>query len=57
MKDKLSGKSRIIRETKANFEKHKADGCISVEMECAAVQAMCDYRKLTAYFFLPVVIC
>lgn len=41
----------VHRETSANFEKHKADGCISVEMECAAIQAMCDYRELNAYFF------
>ena len=41
----------VHRETRANFEKRKADGCISVEMECAAVQAVCDYRKLNAYFF------
>ena len=41
----------VHRETKANFEKRKADGCISVEMECAAVQAMCDFRGLDAYFF------
>ena len=41
----------VHRETRANFEKRKADGCISVEMECASVQAMCDYRKLNAYFF------
>ncbi|MGN0371172.1 MAG: nucleoside phosphorylase [Butyrivibrio sp.] len=39
------------RETRGNFEKRKSDGCISVEMECAAVQAMCDFRKLDAYFF------
>lgn len=41
----------IHRETRANFEKRKADGCISVEMECAAVQAMCSFRGLEAYFF------
>lgn len=41
----------IHRETRGNFEKRKAEGCISVEMECAAVQAMCDYRGLEAYFF------
>jgi len=39
------------RETRDNFEKRKADGCISVEMECAAVQAMCDFRGLQPYFF------
>lgn len=29
----------FYRETVNNFNKHKADGCISVEMECAALQA------------------
>ncbi len=41
----------FYRETRANFEKRKADGCLSVEMECAGVQAMCDFRGLNAYFF------
>ncbi len=41
----------VHRETKANFEKRKNEGCISVEMECSAVQAMCDFRGLNAYFF------
>lgn len=41
----------VHRETRGNFEKRKGEGCISVEMECAAVQAMCDFRKLNAYFF------
>lgn len=41
----------IHRETRGNFDKRKSEGCISVEMECAAVQAMCDFRKLNAYFF------
>lgn len=40
------------RETRANFEKRKLDGCISVEMECASVQAMCDFRGLDVYYFL-----
>lgn len=42
----------FYRETVNNFEKHKADGCISVEMECAALQAMCDFRGLDLYQFL-----
>lgn len=42
----------LIQYTKVNFEKHKFDGCISVEMECAAVQAMCDCRKLNENMFL-----
>lgn len=41
----------FYRETRGNFEKRKADGCISVEMECAGVQAMCDFRKLDLYIF------
>lgn len=41
----------FYRETVNNFEKHKADGCISVEMECAALQAMCDFRGLELYTF------
>ena len=41
----------FYRETRANFEKRRADGCISVEMECAGVQAMCDFRGLELYAF------
>ena len=42
----------FYRETVNNFEKHKADGCISVEMECAALQAMCDFRGVEFFQFL-----
>lgn len=35
-----------------NFEKRKADGCISVEMECAAIQAMCDFRGMDLHMHL-----
>ena len=41
----------FYRETANNFEKRKADGCISVEMEGAAVQAVCDFRGLEVYMF------
>lgn len=41
----------FYRETVKNFEKHKADGCISVEMESAALQAVCDFRGLDFYVF------
>ena len=41
----------FYRETRNNFEKRKAEGCISVEMECAGVQAMCDFRGLELYPF------
>ena len=39
------------RETRSSFEKRKAEGCISVEMECAGLQAMCDFRGLELYAF------
>ena len=42
----------FYRETRGNFEKRRAEGCISVEMECAALQAMCDFRALELYMFL-----
>ncbi len=41
----------FYRETRGNFLKHKNDGCISVEMECAGVQAMCDFRGIDFYTF------
>ena len=41
----------FYRETVNNFEKHKADGCISVEMERGDLQAMCDFRGLNLYTF------
>ncbi len=41
----------FYRETINNFKKHKEDGCISVEMECAALQAMCSFRGLGLYTF------
>lgn len=41
----------FYRETVNNFEKHKTDGCISVEMEGSAVQAVCDFRGLEVYMF------
>jgi purine-nucleoside phosphorylase len=41
----------FYRETINNFEKRKADGCISVEMECSALQAVCDFRNKNLYQF------
>jgi uridine phosphorylase len=41
----------FYRETINNIEKRKADGCLSVEMEGSAIQAMCDFRKLDVYLF------
>ena len=41
----------FYRETLNNFERRKNDGCISVEMECSAVQALCNFRNLEFYTF------
>ena len=41
----------FYRETRDHFEARKADGCISVEMEGSAVQAVCDFRGLEVYMF------
>ena len=41
----------FYRETLRSFERHKADGCVSVEMEGSAVQAVCDFRGLELYMF------
>jgi purine-nucleoside phosphorylase len=42
----------IYRETVDNISKRKEEGCICVEMETSALQAMCDYNKLNLYVFL-----
>ena len=41
----------IFRETKNNVKKRQNDGCISVDMECSAMQAVCDFRGLDLYYF------
>jgi len=42
----------FYRETKNNFLKRQKDGCIAVDMECSAMQAVCDFRGLDLYYFL-----
>ena len=42
----------FYRETENNISKRKNDGCISVEMECSAMQAVCDFRGFELYYFL-----
>ena len=42
----------VYRETRGNMEQRKAEGCISVEMESAGLQAVCDFRNLEFYQFL-----
>ncbi len=41
----------IYRETVGNIEKRKAQGCICVEMESSALEALCDFNKLNLYTF------
>ncbi|MCX4367704.1 MAG: nucleoside phosphorylase [Clostridia bacterium] len=42
----------FYRETKNNFSKRKSDGCIAVDMECSAIQSVCDFRGLDLFYFL-----
>ena len=41
----------LYRETRTRLEEMKSLGCISVDMECSALQAMCYYRKKNFYTF------
>ncbi|MBR3164337.1 nucleoside phosphorylase [Candidatus Saccharibacteria bacterium] len=41
----------FYRETVNRFAKRKDEGCISVDMECAALQALCDFRNFNFYTF------
>lgn len=41
----------FYRETLNNIAKRKEDGCICVEMESAAVQALCNFRNKEFYTF------
>ena len=42
----------FYRETRKNFETRKEEGCITVEMECSAVMAAGQFRKIPVYQFL-----
>lgn len=41
----------FFRETERNLKNRQKDGCIAVDMECAAIQAMCNFRNLDLYYF------
>lgn len=53
--DNISGKTwttdAIYKETVNNRDARKSEGCICVEMECAGLQAICNYRNLELYQF------
>ena len=42
----------FYRETRGNMEKRKKEGCIVVEMECASVMAISQFRNIPIYQFL-----
>ena len=42
----------FYRETRDQFEKRRAEGCLAVEMEIAGVQAVCDFYGFELYDFL-----
>ena len=42
----------FYRETVNNRDARKKEGCICVEMECSALQSVCDYRNIELYQFL-----
>ena len=42
----------FYRETEAERDKRVSEGCICVEMECSALQAVCDFRGLELYQFV-----
>lgn len=42
----------FYRETKRNMQQRKAEGCIAVEMEVSACQAVADFRCIEFYNFL-----
>jgi len=52
----ISGKTwttdAVCRETRRNMELRKNAGCITVEMECASVMALAQYRNADIYQFL-----
>lgn len=42
----------VYRETRANMEKRKSEGCAVVEMECASVMAVGQFRRIPVHQFL-----
>ncbi len=42
----------FYRETKEEMEERRAEGCIAVEMELSAAQAVCNYAGIELYSFL-----
>lgn len=53
--DYIKGKTwttdAMYRETVGARDRRVAEGCVSVDMECSALQAVCDFRDLELYQF------
>ena len=41
----------FYRETERNLKARQNDGCIAVDMECSAIQSMCNFRDVDLYYF------
>ncbi|NLW20005.1 MAG: nucleoside phosphorylase [Clostridiales bacterium] len=41
----------LFRETRGNMDRRVSEGCIAVDMECAGLQALCDFRGYEYYTF------
>ena len=52
IKDKTWTTDAIYRETVGNMKKRKEDGFIVVEMECASIMAVSQFRNIPVYEFL-----
>ncbi len=52
LKTKTWTTDAVYRETRANMERRKNDGCAVVEMECASIMAAAQFRGYEAYQFL-----
>lgn len=54
--DYLTGKTwttdAFYRETEEERDRRVSEGCVCVEMECSALQAVCDFRGLELYQFV-----
>ena len=42
----------LYRETEKNMQLRKAEGCLSVDMECASIMALSEFRNIPIYHFL-----
>lgn len=42
----------LYRETRRNMDRRKEEGCLCVDMECASMAAVCQYRGVDFYQFL-----